>query len=291
MKQYKFLFTIGVLCFFYLSSFSQTAGRKEWVDKDVSIFKHYFEIFPLNTTTTLDDLKSKLKLFKYSEIDSIGFGGVLRWWTCPGGYITIGATILSYKNQIVMVVTTIDNYYISSLSRVFKQDSTLKIKFYKLFTVRKITHDFQDSTYEYTYINQPLFEEYKNHISEFLGKQTIVNTEKCQFEYNLLNSPVSRYQLANPAHKNYPPNYAVTKLKNENRVDCFLNIIRGYSLTGRIYGIRGLLELVKEGKYILTKDDKELIKKVLSLNLTVEEGSIDLIAELKYNECIQPILL
>jgi TonB family protein len=289
MRLLKILFTIGIVCSFYLNSFCQSEGREEMINKDVSVFKHFYEIFPLKNATTLDDLNNKLRLFNTVKKDSTDFGGVLYNWILTGGYVTINSKILSHNNQIVWVQSTIYKDNIKRLKEVLKQNRDIQKIFNHLFTLKINPHSFNDTVYQYTYTNQSLLKENKNSFSEFIGRQTDVYIKNCEAEFDLLNSSAYK-ELVDPIYKKYPPNKAITKLKDENRIDCILNIIRGNSLYGRIYAIRGLLELVKEGKYILTKDDKDLIKKVLSLDLTIVEAVYDMGFDKKYSESIPKIL-
>lgn len=299
MKLFKLLFIIGILCFHSLNALSQNDIPEEWVDLDVAIFQQFFQAFPPKSETTLEDLKLNFKNFKQASKDSIGFDASLYDCRFIGGTISIYTTVVSYKNRIVKVEANISNTEFSHLNRVFNRDSNIKSRFDKLFTLKTfpryplkaLPHHYKDSCYQYTYTNQPLFEEYKNHVAEYLGEQGAVSPGKCKLEYDFLNNPTNRYQFLSSYFKSYRPVYAMNKLKKANKIDCIKNIIRGFSLSGRIYGIAGLLELAKEGKYTLTKDDKDLINKVLNLDLTVESSSGCFIITLKYRECIDNELL
>lgn len=296
MKLFKIFSIVGIVCFFFLNSFSQSTGREEWVNKDVTIFRNFFEVFPLNKTSTLENLNNKLKELNAAKKDSTFFGGILYHCILLGGYVTIHSEILSYKNQIVWVQSTIYKDNIKSLNTVFNKDKIIRENFNQLFKLKINPNSFNDTVYQYTYTNQSLSGENKSQITEFIGKQSDEYLNSCEAEFNLLNKkggpyPLDNGFLDNGFHKKYPPNLAVTKLKYENRTDCLLRVISGEALYGRINAIRGLLELVKEGKYILTKEEKDLIKKVLSLDLTVYYITWDIVSEYKYSESIPKILM
>lgn len=203
-----------LILFSFIASFvtAQTEVKPEWIDSDISIFNHYFDNFPLDAKTTVNDLISNLERFEGASKDSIGFDGILHTWILPGGAITINSSIVSYHGKIAMGETII----------------------------YKPTGSYQFELWFRENINYPLF-------------------------------------------------YAINKLISENRIDCIKNIIRGYSLPGRMYGTAALLQLAEEGAYKLSKKDKELIKKVLSFNLEVQSG-YDL-SSVKYKDCINPKLL
>jgi hypothetical protein len=57
-----------------------------------------------------------------------------------------------------------------------------------------------------------------------------------------------------------------------------------------MYGTAALLQLAKEKAYKLSDEDKELINKVLNLNLKVESG-YGLISYVKYRDCMNADLL
>ena len=292
MKLHKILSTLGILCFLYLNAFSQPEVKKESTDKDLSLFRQFFQIFPLKNETTTVDLNKKLQKFQDIEITPIGFGGDLHWWIFSGENIIIDANILSYENHIVMVKATIYQRYIHRLKSILNQDITIQNKFNQLFALKTNVKYFNDSIYQYTYTNQPLLVEFDNHISEFLGKQSNINFDDCRFEYELINNPTERYQyVPSDSYNNYPPDNAINKLQKENRFDCLLNIIKGPSLYGRIYAIEGLLISAHNGKYTLSEDDKKLIKTVLNLNLRIDDGSRHPKANLQYNSCFDKELL
>jgi len=299
MKLFRILFIIGISCFFSLNVLSQNNIPEEWVDMDVATFQQFFQTFPPKSETTLDELKLNSRNLKQASKDSIGFEGSLYDCRFIGGTISIYTTIVSYKNRIVKVEANISNTEFSHLNRVFNRDSSIRTRFEKLFALKTfpryplkaLPHHYKDSCYQYTYTNHSLFEEYKNHVAEYLGKQATVSPGKYKLEYDFLNNPTGNYEFSSSYFKTYRPVYAMYKLKKANKIDCIKNIIRGYSLSGRIYGIAGLLELAKEGKYTLTKDDKDLIKKVLNLDLTVKSSSGCFIITLKYKECIDNDLL
>jgi len=178
--KYRFLI---ISLFFSLIISAQTKFNKEWIAKDVSIFQHFFENFPVKQNTTLADLKLKLIKFKSADQDSIGFGGILYDWTLPGGYITIHSNVVSYKNQIIMTETYILKEDIKYLKKVFKLDRNVENKFHKFFSLKVRLYEFNDTTYNYTYINQAAFEDYKNHVAKYLGKQSEVDITNCKYEF------------------------------------------------------------------------------------------------------------
>ena len=154
---------------------------------------------------------------------------------------------------------------------------------------------FNDSIYSNTYVNQAAFNKFKNQVAGYLGKQEELDITQCKFEYDFLNNPTGRYgfeSFNDLSTNDWTPFYAINKLKNDNRIGCIKNIIRGYSLPGRIYGVVALLQLAKEDKYLLTADDKILINKVLNLNLTVDSGyGTDIISNRLYKDCVDADLI
>lgn len=286
-----------VLTFFILlMSSSQGQVKEEWIKMDVSIFQHFFKYFPLKPETTLNDLSNNLQRWESTSHYPIGFDGILHWWILPGGTITINSNIVSYNGQIIMVETTIFRDYIKRLDEVFKRDRNIEEKFHEFFYLKVDPHYFNDSVYTNTYINQPAYDKFKNLVAEYLGKQDeLLEIPQYKFEYDLLNDPTGRYGFEyfdDFTTDKWAPFYAIHKLKNDNRIGCIKNIIRGYSLPGRIYGVVALLQLAKENKYFLTVDDKSLINKVLSLNLTVESGyGTDIISNRLYKDCVHTDLM
>jgi TonB family protein len=292
MKLLKILFTVGLICSFYYNSFSQTEISKELIDKDVAMFQRFFQIFPLSDKLTVVDLNKELEGFTEVVINPIGFEGNLHWWVFNGGTTIIDANILSYNNKIVMVEATIYKKYMHHLDLAFKENKTIKKKFNQLFALKTNLHYINDSVYQYIYTNQPLYSAYQDHISMFLGKQTKVETKNYEFEYDLLNRPTERFQFlpVDRFYRSYAPVYAVKKLLIDNKTDLVLNILKGPSLYGRIYAISGLLVWGYEGKYILTSEDKKLIRTVLDLNLNVEDARYDG-RQFSYSKCIDLELL
>ena len=289
----KYRFFIIVL-FFPFTISAQEKVKEEWITQDVSIFRHFFKYFPLKPEITLNDLTVNLQRFESTSHDSIGFDGILNWWVLPGGTISINSYIVSYNGRIIMVESIIFKDYIYRLDRVFERDRNIEKKFNELFSFKVNPHYFNDSIYSFTYINQKAFEDYRNHVADYLGKQSKVDLTDCKFEYDLLNNPTGTYIFESYSDKyvDWPPFYAINKLKKEKRIDCIKNIIRGYSLPGRIYGLVALLQLVKENEYKLSVEDKKLIYKVLNLNLKVESGyGSDIISNRKYKDCIDDDLM
>lgn len=285
----KNCFLIIFLSLILLAS-SHGQVKEEWIKQDVSIFEHFFKYFPLRPETTLNDLSNNLQRFESTTIYQIGFDGIMHWWVLPGGTLSINSNIVSFDGQIIMAETTIYKDYIKRLNRVFERDKNIEKKFHEFFSLRVNSHDFTDSVYSNTYINQVAYNKFKNHVAENLGKQDELDISECKFEYDFLNNPTGNYgfeSFNNLSSNDWTPIYAINKLKNDNRIDCIKNIIRGYSLPGRIYGVVALLQLVKENKYLLTASDKLLINKVLNLNLTVESGyGTDIISNRLYKDCV-----
>lgn len=290
MKKGILFFTI--LFFLRISATGQV--NEEWIQMDVSIFHHFFKYFPLNPEVTINDLSTKLQRFESTTNYSIGFDATLHWWVLPGGTVSINTNLVSYKNQIIMAETLVFQDYIKRLKRIFERDPFIEKKFHEYFSLKVNPHYFMDSVYSYIYVNQPAFDDYKNHVSDYLGKQDNLDTSKCKFEYELFNNPTGRFMFEsfNDLSTNWAPFYAINTLKHEKRIDCLRNIIRGYSLPGRIYGVVALLQLAKEKKYLLTADDKSLIMKILNLNLTVESGyGTDIISNRLYKDCVDENLM
>jgi hypothetical protein len=288
----KFITFIIILFFPFFAS-AQNEIPPEWIEMDVSIFKHFFDNFPLHPETSENDLMIKLIRFKNVSHDSIGFDGILDWWALPGGTISINSNIVSYHGKVAMVETIIYQDYVKRLNHVFEKDKVIEEKFFKYFKLQVNPNYFNDSLYIYLSINDSIFQNYKIHVAEYLGKQKNVDLFNYDFEYNLLNNPTGSYQFDESYFKysnDYPPVLATQKLVSENRADCLINIIKGYSLPGRMYGIMGIIELVQQNKYTLTSSDKELLRKVLELDLHVE-GGYDLITEAKYADCLNEVIL
>ena len=270
------------------SSYGQV--KEEWIKQDVLIFQHFFKYFPLKPEITLNDLSNNLQRFESTTTNPIGFDGFMHWWVLPGGTLSINSNIVSFNGQIIMAETTIYKDYIKRLNRVFEHDKNIEKKFREFFSLRLNYHYFMDSVYINTYINQDAYDKFKKHVAEYLGKQDELDISECKFEYDFLNNPTGRYRFESfndLTTNDWTPFYAIHKLKNDNRIDCIRNIIRGYSLPGRIYGVVAFLQLAKENKYILTANDIQLIKKVLNLSLTVESGyGTDIISNRLYKDCV-----
>ena len=286
MKNSLLIFTFSIS----LLASAQEQFNEEWIKMDVSIFQHFFKYFPLKPEITLSDLSNNLQRFESTSHNPIGFDGIMHWWVLPGGTVSINSYIVSYNGQIIMAETIIFQDYIKRLNRVFERDRNIEKKFHEFFSLKVNSHDFMDTVYSNIYVNQVAFNKYKNHVAEYLGKQDELDISKCKFEYDLLNNPTGRYgfeSFNDLSTNDWTPFYAINKLKNDNRIDCIKNIIRGYSLPGRIYGLVALLQLAKENKYHLTAEDKMLIYKVLNLNLTVESSyGTDIISNRLYKDCV-----
>jgi hypothetical protein len=291
MKNILLIFTFS----FSLLASSVGQVNEEWIKMDVSIFQHFFKYFPLKPEITLNDLSNNLQRWESASHYPIGFDGILHWWILSGGTVTINSNIVSYNGQIIMAETEISQDYIKRLNRVFEYDRNIEKKFHEFFSLKVNPHYFNDSVYSNTYVNQAALNKFKNHVSEYLGKQDELDITQCKFEYDFLNNPTGRYgfeYFSDLTTNDWTPFYAIHKLKNENRIDCIRNIIKGYSLPGRIYGVVALLQLAKEGKYRLTADDKKRINRVLSLNLTVESGyGTDIISNRLYKDCVDADLI
>ena len=190
MGFFKFVLVLTISCFFTLNGASQRTIEPEWIDQDVKIFQQFFENFPLNSETTIDSLRHIIPNFNQSEIDTIGFDGYLHRCGLIGGYLRIITNIATYKNSVVMVEASIYKDDLKSLNLVFQRDHNIEVQFKKLFALKKNPYAPTDSTYQYTYINPVSFQAYKNHVATYLGEQSVVDTKKCVFEYDLLNNPL-----------------------------------------------------------------------------------------------------
>jgi hypothetical protein len=291
MKRSILILTIS----FLLNVYSSGQVNEEWIKMDVSIFHHFFTYFPLKPEMTLDSLNKDLQRFESTTHRNIGFGGTLHWWILPGGTVTINSYMVSYNAHIIMAETILFKDYLKGLTRVLERDSVIERKFHKYFSLSVNPHYFNDTVYRYIYINQPALNEYKNHVSQYLGKQDEVDLSKCKFEYDFLISPTSSYgfeSFNDFSSNDWTPFYAINTLKKDKRIDCIKNIIKGYSLPGRIYGVVALLQLAKENKYRLSDEDKTMILKVLNLSLTVESGfGTDIISNRFYKDCVNADLM
>ena len=272
---------------------SQIEIKPEWIEKDIEILKHFFDNFPPDPETTVDELIANLESFKDSAYEPIGFNGFLYWWILPGGTITINSHIVIFQNRIAIAETIIYKDDIKGLNRILKKDSQFKDKFLKYFTLQVNPKYFNDSVYIHTFINDSILKKYKKNVAKHLGKQKELNLSQFAFEYNLLNKPTGRYYFDQSYFNSitdYPPVMATKALVEHNKLDCLFNIVKGYSLPGRMYGVTGILKLVQQNRYKLTSSDKELLNKVLKLDLRVK-GGYDWIIDINYENCIDKELL
>jgi len=280
-----------------LVSSGQNTTNTRWIDtrlidKDVAMFRYFFNTFPLDSSMRVTDLTTSLEGFKDAPKDSLGLDGILYNWGICGGTICLGSNVVTYKGKIAMFKIIIPKD-IKEFNPVFERDKTIRETFKQYFKLQKYPNYSNDSVYVYTYRNNSVFENYKMRVAQYLGEQEKMDLTQCKFEYDFLNDPTGRTYLFKTYFRicdNYTPCIAINNLINENRIDCIRNIIRGFSLPGRIYGIAALLQMAKEKTYKLSEDDKELIRKVLNLNLIVGEGD-DLVVVGKYSDCLGADLL
>jgi hypothetical protein len=285
------LLVLLLILFFPLLSSAQYP--EEWLKQNVEIFRYFFNNFPSKPDVIERETKESI------HCDSMGFGATLRWWILPGGTLAINTKAVMYDGKIAIAEAKVWKDYINQLPTVFERDEEIMKKFYSLFELHVDYMNYVDSEYVYTYINKSIYQKFKNKVAEALGEQTEVDLTDCNIEYNLLNNPTqnfgfySDFDLPFLNSKTHDSDiWAIKKLMKENRLDCIKNIIRGYSIPGRMYGIAAILQLASKGEYQLTPKDKELIKKVLNLNLTVTStNGDDLGYYIKYKECIDKELL
>ena len=106
---------------------------------------------------------------------------------------------------------------------------------------------------------------YKSSVSVELGemKQAEVPDElKKSFDY--LTSPIEHREFGGREGES-----AIDALVNANRVDLIENVLRGFSVSGRVYAALALLKLNKKNQMVLSPDVVSTLAKVRNLNISI----------------------
>lgn len=268
----KLLFTILILGFKTYDLFAQEELRQDWIKLDSVIYRNL--INTLASDNLSKDKDSFFKNFKKLNIDKkdLGFGLTLFECVQYGGYATARFEILVYENQIIKYKIGYDDDDTRIVDYLLKKDNSLKLKTAKLKN--------SDSPYEYNFIDSLKYQSFQKRVAENLGELRLkIDTTNRDFQSNftILTEPTIEYAFGSscgfggvdPIGRKAINYFASFK----NNADIFRELIKGYNPEGRIYAIEALLNLAMNKKIVLSKEDKQVIKKVLSLKIPIYECS------------------
>ncbi|MDR0982819.1 MAG: hypothetical protein LBM07_06215 [Culturomica sp.] len=234
---------------------------------DKEILHYFLDSVKLSENTKIEDL-ADLNGFKQAVKTDIGFGGTLYEWTLSGGRLNIVSNIAFFSDNKLIKAEVRMNGNGEIVKDILAADTNLNVKFNLFFK-----EPTSDLPYHRDLTNRKAWDKFTENVAKTIGKQTKVNINGVEQEYNLLMNPLSNPYVGSNSEHN-PTAIAVSKLRDDGKVDCIMNIIKGYSVSGRVYALQALFELEWMSKYKLSESDRILLSKIIELPLYVNAKDI-----------------
>ncbi|CAA6808745.1 MAG: Unknown protein [uncultured Sulfurovum sp.] len=270
---YDLMKSIFLLLFVVSSSLSANSKplNEAWLKKDKSNFINLMEVIQ-SKSSDLEFYKKSIHYFDIRKEENIGFGLKRIHGYQSGGYISNSISILVYQSKVFYIKVEIEGKAIEKIKILKARDTQIQ----KLLDEnwREDAYTLLDSfvvkQLKYETLDEKVYFSFKNQVIKRLGSPLALSVNiSLNNEYETLMFPFEQYEFGTAC------GYAGTRPKGRKAIEIIKtqapvllkNIIRGYSLEGRVYGVEALLELSNKGMVKLTKNDIDVIKKVLSLDI------------------------
>lgn len=246
--------------------------NEDWLKKDKSNFINLMEIL-LSENKEINFFQQELNNLGVRANQDIGFNAKKYEFAQGGGYISNWIKICTLKDSIFYCKVSITSDDVEKMEILAQRDSSIL----KLLSQNWNRKSFKQNgglfeSFDYEYINQDLYTRFKENVENDFGKiENVQDDSMAHMDYQTLVSPFENYDFGYACYyagTQPKGRVAIEKIKASNP-NLVRSIIKGYSPEGRIYAIEALLELVENGKLTLTIDDKEIIRKVLNLEIPI----------------------
>jgi len=297
MRQIK-IFLLILLIFQVILLAKVEPINEKWLQIDKSNMINLIKVIK-SQSSNVNFYKKNLKRFNIDSEKELGFG-VQRIEACQyGGYISNEVVIYTNNNKIFyfrMRFSGEDDLKIIEILK--KRNSNIDKFISEKYQISLPSNQMEIKRIKYEVLDEENYSIFKKNIADKLGNFLNIPIDaSLKNEYKTLVSPFEDYRFGTRC------GYAGTQPKGRKAIEVIKkknpkllkNIIRGYSVEGRIYGVEAMLELASKNIIKLTNDDISTIKKVLNLNISINrcEGCIGFSIEAKkmfgykkYNELL-----
>lgn len=298
MKQPKVFFFIILFSFINLLAETNTVNESR-LKQDEENMLNLMEV--LNSgSLEIDFYKKNIENLNIHSEKELGFGVKNIEAYQSGAYTSNVISIYTYNNKIFYFRVRIIGKDIEKIDILKKRNSSIA----QFISDKWIVDDYQrfptlspiiTKRLKYHFLDQETYSIYKTRIANKLGKLLDMPVDhSLRDEYEILISPFEQYNFGTACgYAGIPPlgRQAIKVIKKRNP-QLLRNIIRGYSLEGRIYGIQALLELASKNMIQLTKEDISTMKKVINLDVIVNQCGGCMSSSLKAKELFkkEPLL-
>ena len=293
--KYKIKIFFLIMLFFPVILFGQDKPiNEEWLKIDKSTFLNLMDVL-LSNNNSIHFYQKNLKNLGQENQD-IGFNAKRHIWHQGGGYVDNWMTICSYKDTIFYCKILITSTDVEKIEILAQRDSTIQNLLNQNWRKKySESHEYL----EFEYLNEELYSKYKTIVKNEFGEFREKEADSLIYnDIQILTSPFENYAFGYACSVAGMPPKGRIAIENIKKYDPTIvkDIILGYNPEGRIYGIEAFLELVEQKKLEMTTEDRNIIKKVLNLNILINEcsGCIftsilakDLFREKKYRELLK----
>lgn len=260
--------------------------NEKWLELDQSNMINLIKVIKLKSSD-INFYKKNLKRFSIENEKELGFGVKKVEAVQYGGYISNEITIYINNNKIFYFRMRISGEDDLKIIEILKKRNNNISKFIsEKFQVSLPLNKMEIKRIKYEVLDEESYSIFKKSIADKLGNfLNIPINASLKNEYKALISPFEWYRFGTRCgYAGIEPKgrKAIEIIKKKNP-KLLKNIIRGYSVEGRVYGVEAMLELASKNIITLTDNDILTIKKVLNLDILVDicEGCIGFSLEAK----------
>ena len=277
MKQIKNYFLIFLTLPILLLAEAEALNEK-WLEADKS---NLINLIKVMKTKSLDAnfYKKNLRNLDVRSEKEVGFGVKEIQAYQYGGYISNEVSIYTYNDEIFYFRVRATGKDLEKIEILKERDSVIS----KFISQNWVEDDYQPypslvptvvKRIKYEYLNKKTYLVLTKYVGNYLGNFLDIPIDSSlENEYKVLTSPFEKYDFGTAC------GYGGTRPKGRQAIEIIKkanpqllkNIIRGYSVEGRIYGVEALLELASKNTIKLTDDDILTIKKVLNLDISINQ--------------------
>jgi len=278
MQKYKIILNFLLLLFPLLLLAKPKHLNEEWLQIDKSSF--------INLMKTLDSNVSNIEYYKQnipslSILSSRVMGFDIKKIVAhqEGKYISKVFSIYTYKDIIFNFKITISGVSFEKMNILKEKDKNIK-KLLSNSWVETSTQPYfpLDSMilrqFEYEVLNENIYSNLKKNVANHLGNFINIYVEdSIKKEYETLIFPFEDYNFGTACGYagTVPKGRRAIKVIKKKNPELLKNILRAYSPEGRVYGAEALMELSNKGMIHLSTEDISSIKKVLSLDVSINQ--------------------
>ena len=246
--------------------------NEDWLEKDKSNFINLMEVL-LSDNWEIDFFQKELDNLGERAKQDIDFGAKKYEFAQGGGYISNWINVCTFNDSIFYCKVSITSDDVKKMEILAQRDSLILKLLSQNWNRKAFNHNaglFE--SFDFEYINSDLYSRFKESVKNELGQlENSLVDSLLHKDYLTLVTPFENYDFGYACYfAGTPPKgrTAIENIKTSNP-NLVRDIIRGYSPEGRIYGIEALLELVEKEEVVLTLEDKEIINKVLGLQIPI----------------------